>query len=154
MRKIVLVAVALIAASSAASEITVKSVVDEMNARRSEAGLPALRADERLTDAADDRMRDMEERSYWAHVSPEGRRPFEWLRPRGYDFYYAGENLAAGFETTRLLVDSWMESKGHRENIMSPIYQDCGVAILDGSTVKRATGRSVVVLFGRLKTNP
>lgn len=154
MRTFVLLISALAASNAGAAEITVKSVVAEMNVRRIAAGLPALRADDRLTQAADDRMRDMEEQSYWSHVAPDGRRPFERLRPRGYDFYYAGENLAAGFETTELLVDSWMESKGHRENILSPIYQDCGVSILEGSTTRRATGMSIVVLFGRLKAPP
>jgi uncharacterized protein YkwD len=154
MRKFVILAAGLLAATAGAAEITVKTVVAEMNVRREAAGLPPLRSDDRLANAASDRMRDMEDQQYWAHVAPDGRRPFEWLRPRGYDFYYAGENLATGFETAEVLVESWMESKGHRDNIMSPIYQDCGVAIIDGSTVKRASGRSVVVLFGRLKTPP
>jgi uncharacterized protein YkwD len=60
-----------------------------------------------------------------------------------------GENLATGFETARLLVQSWMESPGHRANIMSSDYEDCGVAIIDGSTTGPANGKAIVVLFGR-----
>ncbi|HEU5163044.1 MAG TPA: CAP domain-containing protein, partial [Thermoanaerobaculia bacterium] len=48
-----------------------------------------------------------------------------------------------------VLVASWMESKGHRENILEPDYADVGIAIIDGSTLRRAAGRSVVVIFGR-----
>ena len=140
---------ALFAFVADASEITRDSVIAEMNRCRIERGLPLLQADPRLEKAAEDRMRDMEEMEYWAHVSPDGRSPFNWLKLRGYFFQYAGENLAAGFETTELLVSSWMESKGHRENILSNDYQHCGIAIIEGATTGRGTGRSVVVLFAR-----
>ncbi len=131
------------------TEITAASVVAAMNVYRAEAGLPPLREDSRLDEAAGDRMRDMEELGYWSHHSPDGRGPFGWLKLRRYDFRAAGENLAAGFETTELLVQSWMESEGHRANILSPLFDDCGIAIIEGSTKGRATGRSIVVLFGR-----
>src|SRR5688500_8033170 len=128
MFRLLLVLTTFIAAAAGATEITRQSVVAEMNARRAATGLPPLREDVRLTEAAEDRMRDMEEQGYWAHTSPDGRSPFEWLRPRGYEFAYAGENLASGFETSEVLVDGWMESKGHRDNILSPLYSECGVA--------------------------
>ncbi len=136
-----------------ASEITPQAVIDSMNVYRRQAGLPPLREEARLVKAADDRIRDMEDLGYWGHESPDGRAPFVWLRAEGYHYQYAGENLAAGFETNELLVSSWMESPGHRSNILSPLYTDCGVAVLDGATTGRATGKSVVVLFGRPK-NP
>lgn len=149
MRKFLVLAVALVATGAFASDITRASVVSEMNVRRAAFGLPPLHEDARLDQAADDRVEDMEDQSYWNHVSPQGREPFEYLRPRGYDYQFAGENLAAGFETTEVLVDAWMESNGHRENILSPMYRDCGVAIVEGSTTGRAIGKSIVVLFGR-----
>ena len=99
--------------------------------------------------AAQDRMRDMAELGYWSHVAPDGRSPFLWLHVRNYAYANAGENLSNGFETVKLLVDSWMESPGHRANILSPLYSDCGIDVIDGSTKGRASGRSVVVLFGR-----
>jgi len=148
MRLPLLLTVALVLSPSAfASDITRASVVAEMNVRRATFGLPALREDVRLDDAADDRVSDMEDQGYWAHVSPQGKQPFEWMRPHGYEYRYAGENLASGFETTEVLVDAWMESNGHRANILSPMYRDCGVSILDGSTIGRVTGKSIVVMF-------
>jgi uncharacterized protein YkwD len=93
-------------------------------------------------------MHDMEDLGYWSHESPDGRSPFLWLHSRGYLYSSAAENLAAGFETAPLLVSSWMESPGHRQNIMSADYQHCGIAIIDGSTKGPATGKSIVVLFG------
>lgn len=138
-----------ISPESAVREITRESVLAEMNVIRADAGLPPLRADERLVGAAEDRIRDMEELGYWAHQSPDGRTPFVWLKTRAYPYSYAGENLASGFETVSLMVNSWMESRGHRENIMSPIFTDCGIAVIEGSTTGRAMGKSVVVLFAR-----
>jgi uncharacterized protein YkwD len=154
MRRIALaLSLLLLALPLAGSEITRDSVLKSMNAYRAEKGLPTLRFDARLQKAAEDRMRDMEEQEYWAHESPQGRSPFTWLAAEAYDFAYAGENLACGFETTEVLVSSWMESPGHRDNIMSPMYVDCAIAIIDGSTRGRAVGKSVVVMFGRPK-NP
>ena len=152
MSRMAFLAVAFIASTAGATEITRESVVAEMNARRLRIGLSPLREEARLTEAAEDRMRDMEEQGYWGHTSPDGRSPFEWLRPRGYQFAYAGENLAAGFETAEILVDGWMESKGHRENILSPLYSECGVAIIEGATTGKQTGRSIVVMFARPQT--
>src|SRR5687768_12264972 len=80
---------------STAREITRESVLAEMNVIRADAGLPPLRADERLAGAAEDRIRDMEELGYWAHQSPDGRTPFVWLKTRAYPYSYAGENLAS-----------------------------------------------------------
>jgi uncharacterized protein YkwD len=138
----------LVATPALASDITRASVVAAMNEYRAEHHLPPLREDLRLDAAANDRMRDMEDQGYWAHESPNGRSPFTWLAPHGYDFHYAGENLASGFETTELLVAGWMESPGHRDNILSPHFEDCGIAIIDGMTMRRGTGKSIVVMFG------
>jgi uncharacterized protein YkwD len=118
-----------------------------MNEYRAAAGLPPLRSDERLMQAAADRMRHMEEESYWSHRAPDGMTPFVWLRLRSYEFRAAGENLANGFDTTPVLVESWMESPGHRANIVSQAYEDCGIAVIDGSTTGPASGKSIVVLF-------
>lgn len=152
--KRLLVLLALVATPTFAIDITTGSVVAAMNGERARRGLRPLREDPRLDAAAGDRLRDMEELSYWAHEAPDGRSPFFWMRPRGYFFRAAGENLAAGFETTELLVGGWMESKGHRENILSPDFEDCGIAVIEGGTMRRVTGKSVVVLFGSTLSTP
>ncbi len=140
---------ALLATPLFAADITRQSVLDGMNAARAERDLPPLHFESRLDSSADDRMRDMEEIGYWSHESPDGRSPFLWLGRHHYDFSFAGENLAVGFETAELLVDSWMESKGHRDNILSPFYTECGIAVIEGSTTGRRAGKSIVVLFAR-----
>lgn len=147
--KRLLIASLIAATPMFASEITRSSVIAAMNACRVQAHLPPLRESARLDAAAQDRMHDMEDVGYWGHESPDGRSPFVWLPQEGYPFDRAGENLAAGFETTEVLVSSWMESPGHRQNILSPDYTDCGVATLVGGTTQAQPGKSVVVLFGR-----
>ena len=139
----------VLAAPAFASDITSASVVAAMNEQRAKIGLRPLREDPRLDDAAADRMRDMEELSYWGHEAPDGRSPFMWLPLRRYRYRFAGENLAVGFQTNELLIEGWMGSPGHRDNILSPDYEDCGVAVIDGGTVSRMEGKSVVVMFGK-----
>lgn len=132
-----------------AMPITAEAVLAELNRVREDAGLDPLRDDFRLRLAAEDRMLDMVELAYWSHESPNGHSPFVWVRLRGYRHSRLGENLAAGFETAGVLVESWMESKGHRANILEAGFHDAGIAVLDGSTTQRASGKSVVVIFGR-----
>ena len=131
------------------NEITAANVLRLMNDYRASEGLAPLQSDERLDLAAADRMHQMEEESFWSHESPRGESPFRWLDRRAYRYRAAGENLAAGFETARLLVQSWMESRGHRANILSAEYEDCGIAIIEGSTLGPSSGKSIVVMFGR-----
>ena len=133
------------------SDISAQSVLEQMNFYRAVQGLPPLTLDPRLMIAADDRMRKMEEEKYWAHQSPEGVGPFAGLVTRGYDHSHAGENLANGFETAEVLVTAWMESPGHRANILNDNFVHAGIAIIEGSTLGRMTGKSVVVLFAREK---
>jgi uncharacterized protein YkwD len=132
-----------------ASDITAESILTAMNEYRAKYQLEPLRSELRLTSAAEDRMRDMEDLGYWAHESPDGRSPFFWVRYRAYRFSMVGENLARGYETATVLVESWMDSPGHRSNILGVQYRDVGIAVIDGATTGRSPGRSVVVLFGR-----
>jgi uncharacterized protein YkwD len=139
------------AAGDFSNEITAENVLVLMNEYRADEGLPPLTLEKRLTAAADDRMRHMEEEAYWSHTSPDGISPFTWVKVRAYQFHKVGENLANGFETARVLLESWMESPGHRANIMSADFEDVGISIIDGSTKGPATGKSIVVLFGKLQ---
>lgn len=154
MKKILLASLLLfsfVAYGADSNEITSENVLRIMNEYRAQEMLPPLALERRLTAAADDRMRHMEEESYWSHTSPDGVSPFTWVKVRAYQFSKVGENLANGFETARVLVESWMESPGHRANIMGADFQDVGISIIDGSTQGPATGKSIVVLFGKLQ---
>ena len=153
-RVFVLLLFSFAAFAEPSNEITPANVLQLMNDYRAQEGLAPLSEDALLDQAAADRMRHMEEESFWSHESPDGLSPFHWLNQRQYNYRTAGENLATGFETARLLVQSWMESRGHRANILSPEYEDCGIAIIDGSTLGPATGKSIVVMFGAKRDRP
>ena len=133
------------------TEITPESVTARMNVYRAENHLPPLRLDAKLTRAAEARMQDMIDGEWWDHESPDGTSPFIWLASVDYDYAFAAENLAAGFDTVPVLVEAWMESPGHRANIMGVQYAECGIAIIEGSTRGKAMGKSIVVMFGRKK---
>ena len=136
-------------AASPDNEITAENVTALMNAYRADAGMGPLRLDLKLTKAAESRMQDMADGGWWGHESPEGTAPFVWITASNYNYVVAAENLAAGFETARLLVQSWLESPGHRANILNPMYADCGIAVIEGRTDRRGAGKSIVVMFGR-----
>jgi hypothetical protein len=130
-----------------ASEITPERVVELVNEERVRQGLAVLVVDERLQRAAEAKARDMEEGEYFAHVSPRGVTPWHWIDQSGYVYRYAGENLAIRFVSAEEQHAAWMKSLKHRENIVSPKYQDIGVAV---RTVTREDIPVVVVvqMFG------
>ena len=134
-----------------ASDINPETVLRLMNAYRAVNDLDPLTEDQRLDDVAEARMADMEERAYWDHIGPDGSTPFALFKQHDYDYSNAGENLAKGFETAEVLVSSWMESPGHRANILGDAYRNVGIAVIDGDVDGRATGRSIVVVFGTEK---
>ena len=137
---------------SAQIEISRATVIAAMNVERAARHLPLLHEDPRLDAAADDRVRDMLSLRYWAHVAPDGRTPFDAFTPRGYVYLSAAENLAAGYDSLERMIAGWMGSRGHRANILSAEYEDCGVAILEGNSAHPWWhGKSVVVLFGRAR---
>ncbi|MBI2214895.1 MAG: hypothetical protein HYU52_14710 [Acidobacteria bacterium] len=137
-----------------ASGITAEALVAEMNRYRSAEGLGPLFIDERLQAAAADRMRDMEESGEWRHEPSGGGSPFDAIRHHGFEFALAGENLATGFETVEVLVESWMLSPGHRRNVLGAEFGSVGIAIIDGHVARRAEGRSVVAVFARERVRP
>ncbi len=150
MKRLLLVVLLALRAFASENEIDVETVVALMNAYRAEESLPPLRVHPSLTAAAEARMREMTDGEWWGHQAPDGTPPFAFI-PVEYDYAFAAENLAAGFDTAGLLVSSWMESPGHRANILGAQYADCGIAIIEGSTRGRASGKSIVVMFGRRK---
>lgn len=149
MRTLLCLITALLAAPLPAETLlTREALLEETNRRRAEHRLEPLRLNEALCRAADERMSEMADLGYWSHESPEGRSPFAAIRASGYPFRTAGENLARGFDTAAVLIDAWLESPGHRANILSADYLDVGFSVLEGATTGRAMGHSVVAMFG------
>jgi uncharacterized protein YkwD len=85
---------------------------------------------------------------YWAHTSPQGKEPWDFIRIAGYTYQAAGENLARDFMGTGEMMDAWMNSPTHRANIVSSRYQEIGIAVVNGNLDGTDT-TLVVQMFGR-----
>lgn len=115
------------------SYLTASGTVAETNTRREEGGLPALVVNEKLNKSAQMKVDDMFDKQYFAHESPAGEGPGDLASAVGYEYLMVGENLALGnYENDAILVDAWMNSPGHRENIMHAKYTEIGVAVRRG----------------------
>ncbi len=125
--------IALPSSSLFATEISQKSIVALTNAARSASGLNTLEVNDKLTRAAQAKAQDMLNNQYFAHTSPAGIRPWDWIKQTGYTYLYSGENLAVHYETAEAVQDGWMASPGHRANILNPHYTQIGVAISNGA---------------------
>lgn len=125
-----------------------QEILEAMNRERAAHGLGPLRLNTALSEAAGDRIGDMFAKRYFAHVSPDGLNPFTWAARRGYRYRLIGENLAVGYGGTRV-VDGWMRSPGHRENILQRGFDEVGIAIATGAPQRGYKGPTVVAMYGR-----
>lgn len=123
-------------------------LVDLTNSNRLDVNLNSLTPNDTLAYAAQLKANDMAEKSYFAHTSPEGITPWHWFAEGGYRFIYAGENLAVNFIDSEDVVDAWMNSEGHRANILNGNFTEIGIAVASGVYKGRNT-IYVVQLFGR-----
>lgn len=127
--------------------INTQDLLAATNQKRAENGLPALVVNESLAQAAAGKAAHMIENHYWAHFAPDGTTPWKFIKNSGYDYTYAGENLAKGFTGSNDVVTAWMNSPSHRENILSSKYNEIGFAILEGKLEDEDTVL-VVQMFG------
>lgn len=134
-----------------ATERMTASILSATNAVRAEHGLKPLRLDDRLTRAAEDRIRDMYAKRYFDHYAPDGTEPFVWFTREHYDYVDAGENLAKAYNSGRDIVADWMQSPAHRSNVLGEHYEDIGIAIAPGTPFGDPVGATVVALYGREK---
>lgn len=130
------------------STITVEEVIRLTNIEREKEGLPPVSQDSRLNAAAQAKAQNMFEENYWAHYSPSGKDPWGFINGAGYEFSYAGENLAKSFYESDEVVKAWMASKTHKENILNKHYSNIGIAVVEG-TLNGEKTTLVVQEFGR-----
>lgn len=134
-----------------ASDIQITQVFDQINQQRIENSLPVLKLNDQLSEAARRKASDMFASNYWAHINPtNGREPWYFFDAVGYDYRYAGENLARDFSTTAPMIKAWMNSPTHKDNIVSTRYQETGIAVVNG-VLNGVETTLVVQLFGTKK---
>ena len=128
--------------------IVAESVLGHTNAERYREGLPFLMSNPLLSQIAREKMYDMFAYQYFAHESPNGVTVGDQAKKVGYEYILVGENLALGdFDSSKHVVDAWMDSPGHRKNILSPTYSEIGIAAGRGVYEGRSTW-VVVQSFG------
>src|SRR3989338_1893179 len=120
-------------------------IISLTNAERAQNKVAALKESPLLDRSAQAKADDMAERGYFAHKDPQGREPWVWIQEAGYDYQYAGENLAVRFVDSQDVVAGWMASPTHRANIIKPSYTDIGVGIAQG--VYKAQPATFVVQY-------
>jgi uncharacterized YkwD family protein len=107
-----------------------QKVVDLTNQERAKNGLPALKVDLTLSKMAREKSRDMSANDYFSHTSPTYGSPFDMMKKYGISYRYAGENIAMGQRTPEEVVKAWMNSEGHRKNILSSNFNYIGVGFV------------------------
>jgi uncharacterized protein YkwD len=116
------------------SPLSVENIIDATNNERIKAGLPPLKASAKLEESAKIKTEDMITNQYFEHTSPSGKTVADLGNEVGYDYVVMGENLALGdFSNANDLLQAWMNSPGHRANILNTSYEDIGVYAAQGT---------------------
>lgn len=115
-----------------AADIPPSEVVSLTNQKRAEAGLSELSVNPVLSQAAKAKGEHMLANDYWAHTAPDGTEPWAFFTNSGYRYRYAGENLARDFTNPTSVVEAWMASPTHRDNLLSNRYDEIGIGVVEG----------------------
>ncbi|MBO1418230.1 CAP domain-containing protein, partial [Streptomyces sp. FH025] len=116
-----------------ASSSFAQQVVNLVNAERAKAGCGPVTAESRLAAAAQSHSDDMADRNYFDHASPEGYHADHRIEANGYRWSTWGENIARGQKDPAAVMNSWMNSPGHRANILNCSFNQLGVGVRTGA---------------------
>lgn len=129
------------------AEIASSVLIDLTNESRIEFNQSPLLRSQKLDQAAELKGEDMVNKGYFSHNSPTGVTPWHWLQKVGYNFLYAGENLAINFTDSSDVEKAWLESPTHRANIMNVEFREIGMATVKG-TYNNYPTIYIVQMFG------
>lgn len=118
--------------SEAETSTQANEVLKLVNQERKKQGLKSLTLSKQLTSIANTKAKDMAVNRYFSHNSPTYGTPFQMLQKFGVSYKSAGENIAAGQRTPQEVMNSWMNSSGHRANILNANYTELGVGFFAG----------------------
>lgn len=114
-------------ATGATESTQAREILELVNAERAKNNLKPLALSEKLTSIANVKASDMANKRYFSHNSPTYGSPFEMLQHFGVNYTAAGENIAQGQQTAREVMNAWLNSSGHRANILNADYTQLGV---------------------------
>ena len=121
------------------------------NEFRKQNGLKALVLDQSLEKAADDHSKDMALQDYFSHTGKDGSKPWDRAEDAGYETRFVGENIAAGYRSAKAVVDGWINSPGHRANMLNADYNEIGIGhyFLQNDTGSTNYGHYWTQVFGK-----
>ncbi len=122
-----------------ATNITKEAIISLTNQERTSRGLTPLVENNQLDQSATMKNQHMFANDYWAHYAPDGTSPWYFFKQVGYKYSWAGENLARDFSTSEGVVNGWMNSPSHRDNMLNPNFIDIGIGIGDGTLLGTPT---------------
>jgi len=114
------------------ADLTKTALTNFTNKARMALGIQTLKENPKLEEAAYLKAKDIIEKDYFSHQSPEGISPWDWFKKAGYDYKFAGENLAIGFLDSEEVHQAWLDSPSHKQNLLDPNYSEIGIAVLKG----------------------
>lgn len=123
------ITVLLLPSTALASAITPENLLYDVNQVRAEYNVKKLRPNKKLTVAAEAKVESMARLDYFAHVDPNGKDGFDYIKEANYKYIFAGENLARGFATSEDIVAAWQKSPSHLANIINPNFEDSGITV-------------------------
>lgn len=136
--------------SAQSVSVNTEQILVLTNEQRSQHGLPVLNLDPKLTELANKKSQDMLDRQYFAHEDPSKKWIWDYAGTVNYDYLYFGENLSEGYMDAKSIVNAWMNSELHKENILRENYTDIGIGIAEGQYMGKDT-LMVTQIFGRKK---
>lgn len=110
----------------------IRQVLELVNQERAKNGVGKLTLSNELTHVATLKAQDMRDKNYFSHNSPTYGTPFEMLQKFGVKYTYAGENIAGGQQSPQAVMNDWLNSSGHRANILNKNYTELGVGYVKG----------------------
>lgn len=136
-----------------AVNVTNNDLLQLSNQERSKSGLKELSLNAKLNQAAQAKAEHMVMNNYWSHEAPDGTTPWSFFDQVNYNYINAGENLAYGFLTSNGAVSGWMNSEGHRANVLGD-YKDVGFGQAKGSNYQGGNNTVIVALYGTEVAGP
>ena len=137
----------LISKTNLSAVILQNALINGTNTTRVGDKVPALKESALLDVAAKMKAEDMAAKSYFAHTSPAGITPWYWFEKVGYDYVYAGENLAVNFSDSSDVIQAWLNSPAHRNNLLNSHFTDIGIGMATGMYEGKSTV-FIVQMFG------
>ncbi len=125
--------------------ISERAIFELVNKERIKNNITPLTFNDKLTQSAINKVKDLVENNYFNHSSEDGKTFSSWIKETGYEYSFIGENLAKDFSNNESIIKAWFKSPGHKENILNRNFTETGIAVYDNV---------VVQIFGRPELMP